>query len=476
MNKAFKNKIKEQAEKLYAEQRHEDIIELLVPLDVKDDYDLALILIRAFLDVSENKDDEILDSAEMLLMLFPNASNDPRWVYQLARAYFYKERYCEAYRELVNAEKLAEAGEPFPEREEAKELLDMAKEEFDKVSAVKYSDSEKKAVLKHITEHFGRIDKLISQKDFKGVSIEVAEVLPDTEEGRNYYTLVTVGVGAHKMKVAPPYDKMVSDRCEIVMYLPPEMDDDMRIWAVGYMCIIGRLPIERNSWSSYGHIFSNGRPLMYGTKLCASTLIEVQDVDEDASACTLPGGDKVTFYQLFPLYKEEIEYKLSHGLTDLIRKMPHISAVLDLERENVCLNNKNDDNTTVSRAENVRSSPLLVEETDYVSDCGIGEYCTASRLITEKGYRVGYMRRFFIDRGEGRDIYGDSGWLFMSGRETGEFLSDPTNIEICRLNTVCNIDADVVPFLTEPYNTVVARGTDGRLHIEPEDHSDILLS
>ena len=408
LNRTLKKKIKERAEQLYAEQRHEDIIELLVPLDVKEDYDLALILIRAFLDVSENKDDEILDSAEMLLMLFPNAYKDPRWVYQLARAYYYKERYCEAYRELLNAEKLADNGEPFPEREEAKELLLLAKKEFDKVTAVKYTDKEKKTVLRHISEHFGTIDKLISQKDYNGMEIEVAEILPDAEEGRDHYTLVTVGIGAHRMNISPPYDKMVSDRCELVMYMPPDMNDDMRVWAVGYMCIIGRLPIERNSWSSYGHIFSNGKPLMSGTKLCASTLIEVQDADEYASAFTLPNGDKVTLYQIFPLYKEEIDFKLSHGLAELIGKMPHISAVLDLERENVCLGGDKGNTNKNSTDEGVRSSPLLVEETDYVSDLDIGDYCTASRLITEKGYRVGYMRRFLIDRGDGHDVYGYS--------------------------------------------------------------------
>lgn len=477
MNSKIKKIIKEKAEQLYAEQRHEEIIELLVPLDVREDYDLALILIRAFLDASESKDDDILDSAEMLLMLFPNASEDPRWVYQLARAFFFKERYVESYRELLSAEKLAEEGKPFPEREEAKELAELAKAEYDKLVAVEYSQKERIAVLKHISDHFGRIDKLISHTNSVGIKIEVAEVLPDAEGGRNYFTLVTVGVGAHKMNVPPPYDTMVCDRSELVMYMPPEMDDDMRVWAVGYMCTLGRLPIERNSWSTYGHIFSNGKPLMIGTKLCASTLIEVQNADEDAPNCYLPNGDKITFYQIFPLYKEEVDYKLSHGLAELVGKMPHISAVLDLTRENVCLNESSGNKSEKREISgDTRSSPLLAEETDYISDLGVGELCAASRYITEKGYRVGFMRRFLIDREGGHELHGDSGWLFMSGMESRDFLSDPMNIEICRLNTICNIDSDVVPFLTEPFNTVVIRRTDGRLHVEPGDPSDELLS
>jgi hypothetical protein len=245
----------------------------------------------------------------------------------------------------------------------------------------------------------------------------------------------------------------------------------MRRWAVGYLCTIGRLPIERNSWSSYGHIFSNGRPIFNGTKLCASTLIEIQDADEGASVCTLPGGETITFYQIFPLYKEEVDYKFAHGLAELIEKMPHISAVIDAERENVCLDESGEHDDKPPKG-----SPLLAEETDYVSALGIGELCCASKRITEEGCLVGYMRRNLIDKETGGELEGDSGWLFMSGFETGEYLSDPNNMEICRLNVICNIDSEIVPFLKAPYNTVAVRGSDGKLHIEPNDPSDELLS
>ena len=467
MTKELCNKLKARADELYAQQKHEEIVELLIKYDMSSDYELALILIRAFIDLSSGKDDDMLDSAEMMLMLYPNAVKDPRWTYQLARAYYYKERYIEAYRELENAEKLAEAGADFPEREESRELMSVVKTFYDEICKPHYREEERRALLRHITRHFGEIDKLISYKYDPGVRIEVAEIPPSEKNDRDYYVMVTVGMGAHKMKVPPSYADMVEPRAELVMYLPPEMDDTMRLWAVNYMSTIARLPLERNSWSSFGHIFSNGRPLMNGTNLIASTLIEIQDADDNAPFCVLPNGDMVVLYQIFPLYKEEVEYKLGHGLGGLIDKMPHVSAVLDLKRENVCENEKKKKTTPT----------LLAEETDYTTGLGVGEFCAASRLITEQGCRVAYMRRFLIEREMGHDLRSDSGWLFMSGRETGEYLSDPTNIEVCRLNTICNIDSDIIPFLTLPYNTIVVRRADGKLRVEElESDADELLS
>ena len=40
------------------------------------------------------------------------------------------------------------------------------------------------------------------------------------------------------------------------------------------------------------------------------------------SFCTLPDGDEVNFYQLIPLYKEEMEFKLENSVDELIDKCP----------------------------------------------------------------------------------------------------------------------------------------------------------
>ena len=50
--------------------------------------------------------------------------------------------------------------------------------------------------------------------------------------------------------------------------------------------------------------------------------------------CTLPGGEEVNFYQVIPLYREELEYKLAHDADALIEQMAEVSFVVRPDRPN----------------------------------------------------------------------------------------------------------------------------------------------
>lgn len=82
--------------------------------------------------------------------------------------------------------------------------------------------------------------------------------------------------------------------------------------------------------------------------------------------------------------------------------------------------------------------------------------CFATDRITVDGMRVGYMYREEPDR----DI--DSGWRFFSGDESQEYVDDPDNTSIYAVNTICNYDPDIIPFLDSPPGSSFGRveGTD----------------
>ena len=42
----------------------------------------------------------------------------------------------------------------------------------------------------------------------------------------------------------------------------------------------------------------------------AAILVTPQQVDEDACICPLAEGEEVNFYQVIPLYQDEMEYKI----------------------------------------------------------------------------------------------------------------------------------------------------------------------
>lgn len=71
-----------------------------------------------------------------------------------------------------------------------------------------------------------------------------------------------------------------------------------------------------------------------------------------------------------------------------------------------------------------------------------GEGCIVSDKITKDGFKVGYMYRE-------EPVFNrpDSGWRFLAGNENEEYMSNSDNHHIFALNTVCNYDSDIIPYL-----------------------------
>src|SRR5262245_58799394 len=88
--------------------------------------------------------------------------------------------------------------------------------------------------------------------------------------------------------------------------------------------------------------------------------------------------------------------------------------------------------------------------------------CFASHRITVDGAPVGYMYR------EQPDEDADSGWRFFAGDESQEYADTPANFAIFEVNTICNYDQAIIPFLDSPVGSVFGRvpGTD---RFEPEE-------
>ena len=83
-------------------------------------------------------------------------------------------------------------------------------------------------------------------------------------------------------------------------------------------------------------------------------------------------------------------------------------------------------------------------------------YCYASDTITVDGMKVGYMYR------EIRDDNDDSGWRFLSGTETEEYVEDQTNSMFFEVNVIANYDPAIIPYLKMRVGTEWERveGTD----------------
>ena len=201
-----------------------------------------------------------------------------------------------------------------------------------------YTEEEMEAVEGHIQQYFGKVENVFHELVSPDIHVDICMV-PPTEE-RDYYTLVTMGMGAHRMNVPEELAEYKLERAELAIALPADwkldqesMKDEKWYWPIRLLKSLARLPINCDSWLGHGHTVENREPFADNTKLCTATLIGPQDTEDGSEVCTLPGGEEVNFYQVIPLYEDELDYKLEHDVDALLDKMAGISFVVNPTRQ-----------------------------------------------------------------------------------------------------------------------------------------------
>ena len=86
--------------------------------------------------------------------------------------------------------------------------------------------------------------------------------------------------------------------------------------------------------------------------------------------------------------------------------------------------------------------------------------CFATDMITVDNYPVRYMYR------EEAEFEHDSGWRFMSGYESDEYLDNPDNHGIYQINTIANYDPSIIPFLESPPGSAFTKPSETELFEE----------
>ena len=202
-----------------------------------------------------------------------------------------------------------------------------------------YSEDEMSAIEQHIKNTFGEFENVFHELVSPDIHVDIC-VVPPSEE-RDYYTLVTMGMGAHRMNVPEELAEYKLERAELAIALPPDwkldeesLKDERWYWPIGLLKVLARLPISNDIWLGFGHTMDKQSPFAEDTKLTAAILTGPQGVEEGGEVCTLPNGEEVNFYQVIPLYEDELDYKLEHDVDALLNKMRGISFVVNPTRQN----------------------------------------------------------------------------------------------------------------------------------------------
>ena len=142
----------------------------------------------------------------------------------------------------------------------------------------------------------------------------------------DYFTLVTMGMGAHEMDV-PEEAEDTRRRAEVMINLPRDwkldeasLQDSRWYWPIRMLKDVARLPVSTGCWLGWGHTvgMDEGERYDESTDMCGCILLNPGVFGEDSYICDLPDGDGVEFFQIVPLYAEEIQYKIGNGAEALL--------------------------------------------------------------------------------------------------------------------------------------------------------------
>lgn len=207
-----------------------------------------------------------------------------------------------------------------------------------------YTQDELKEFEDYITKTFGEFDTVYHELYSPDIHVDIIIVPPSVKE--NYYKLITMGMGAYKMNVPKTLEDYNFDRSELIIFLPPEWNmkftDKEYGWIANNLKTISRIPIDENSWIGFGHTFSYSLdgdiPLANNIKFSSILLIDALSYNKKELHLNLENKGKINFYQLIPLYKEELQYLNRYGLEKLLEKLikSELNIVVDINRKNCC--------------------------------------------------------------------------------------------------------------------------------------------
>ncbi len=206
-----------------------------------------------------------------------------------------------------------------------------------------YTEQELNEYECYIQENFGEYKEVLHEIISPDIHLDII-VVPPTDEDP-YYKLITMGVGAYAMNIPGDLQGEELEHMELVLYLPKTWDlrstEEKDYWPIRYLKILGRLPLNMDTWLGFGHTIHGNEdmePFAENTELNSFVLLTACNLMYERLDLKLSSGKKINFYQMFPLYQEELDYKMEYGLNELLDLFSDedILPVLNIKRHNYC--------------------------------------------------------------------------------------------------------------------------------------------
>jgi Suppressor of fused protein (SUFU) len=195
----------------------------------------------------------------------------------------------------------------------------------------------------------GEASTVLHEIESRFVHIDVHLIPP--APAHDSLVLFTTGMSALPMTFPPPSCTCeIPDRAELVMGLPRDWFTDAdvacggrvsakRYWPIRIMKQLARLPHECATWLDIGHTVPNGDPPKRWTRerqFKGAILLPPVGILDGRSRIHAP-DHTVELLSPFPIYEDEMDFKLTHGLDALLDRFDRhgVTAVFDPGRRSV---------------------------------------------------------------------------------------------------------------------------------------------
>lgn len=158
-----------------------------------------------------------------------------------------------------------------------------------------YTEEETTRLEQYIEANFGAFDSVFHEIVSPDIHVDIAIIKPTPNH--NYYTLVTMGMGAHKMNVPSELSDLKLERAELLIHLSADWnvqsDEEIWYWPLRWLKILARLPIEQSTWLGYGHTIPAGTALAENTELSGILLTNPFVLNNASATCKISDSDVV---------------------------------------------------------------------------------------------------------------------------------------------------------------------------------------
>ena len=311
----------------HEDDEHEKIIDALKGMEDRD-YEIHSLYARAL-----NNCERYEEALDILLGLEAEGCGDKLWNFRVGYALYYLNREAEA------AEYFKKAIDYGDDSDDARKLFKASIREAERRPEI-YSEEEMFFIEAHLEKYFGPCKNVFHETVSPDIHVDIVVIEPSRKH--NYYVLVTMGMGAHRMNVPSELEDDDLDRAELLICLPPDwnlqdLTKEEWYWPLRWLKIMARLPLEEDTWLGWGHTVPKGEPFADNTKLSTLMLLNPGSFGEKSYRCLMPDGGTVNFYQMIPLYEEESNFKINTSAQILLNFFDDEALeYVRIDRENVC--------------------------------------------------------------------------------------------------------------------------------------------